>query len=121
MTRGGFTQSATGAGNDDDFSFDSVHIRSPDEVLGQWPALWPPSTWRISPVTKPAPCCPPCAWPLHVPFQVKRCEASFTMVKACEAVPFTHDKGRYYAFSNRGIEVKLASVSLFDCGPFLRP
>src|SRR5262245_32073409 len=22
--------------------------------LPQWPALWPPSTWRISPVTKPA-------------------------------------------------------------------
>ena len=33
----------------------------------------------------------------------------------------THDRGRYHAFSNRGVEVKLTSVSLFDCGPFLRP
>src|SRR3977135_4571919 len=30
------------------------------------------------------------------------------------------DTGRYHAFSNRGIEVKLASVSLFDWGSFLR-
>lgn len=43
------------------------------------------------------------------------------IVAMLEAWSFKNDIGLYQAFSNRGIEVKLASVSLFDCGPFFVP